>query len=59
MTLEELKKQVRELSEREYQVCYANPFFDDLFRLTERGMRGNHLDEATAKEVLDFVRANS
>lgn len=59
MSAEELQKQLRDETGRLYIVNNASPFDEGLFQLSEEGLRGNHLTEATVEEIKDFVAIQS
>lgn len=55
MNAKELQARLREQTGRLYIVEDASPYAEDLFRLSEEGLRGNHLTEATAEDIEGFV----
>lgn len=56
MKAEKLQIKLREQTGRLYVVKDANPFNENsMFQLSEEGLKGLHLHQATAEEIEGFV----
>lgn len=60
MKAEELQTKLRKQTGRLYLVKDANPFNEgSMFQLSEEGLRGVHLHQASAEEIEDFAVVRS